>query len=636
MKILKTSLKILAGLIILLIILAMAAYFALTRWINPNDFKPKIIQIVQQETGRTLTMPGDLSWSFFPNLGIHIGDAALSNPPGFGQPTFAEIDSANLFVDWGALLHGHIVANSIAVNGLELHLISNGTQNNWTFPSTSPSSGDASAAAKTSLSLMLQEVDLNNASITYDNNQAKSHYVVNNLNVEIPDFSLISPMNIKAAGNFSGANIFGSFQASTGFYYDLDKSVLNLNNLALSTHATYTTDNGKNISLVINATGNMVVDLVKEIVNLSGINFTLNSSLSGTLNAKFQNFTKMNYSGNVAIPSFSLENLLNSLGQTLPDLPNKNQFSNTSLSTNFTGNLTRLSLQNMKLGVGNSMIQGNVNVTSFIPFALNENVNINQLDLADFTNLNGARLPMQNANISGRMSVDSFSSDDLPSSLNASQKITVQSIVLKGFDLGALLAQVDTIVNNILDLKKVSDAYQSIQGQMLQLQSSQKIDPDNGKQTNLGNLNAQIQIHNGVITTPVLVLSGPLVKVTGAGNINLNQKSMNYMLNSQVIASNRDIVKTLNIPYSISGPFSNLQQGVDWASVQGQIMAFIAGQLGRTVTSIVKTVVTSPVGVVSGVAQGAADAVSGVAKGAASALGHIFGEPSSSTSAQGQ
>ena len=78
MKILKLSLKVLLGLIALFAILSVLGYFALTRWINPNTFKPQIEQIVQQETGRSLTLTGDLRWKFFPNVGLHIGQAALS------------------------------------------------------------------------------------------------------------------------------------------------------------------------------------------------------------------------------------------------------------------------------------------------------------------------------------------------------------------------------------------------------------------------------------------------------------------------------------------------------------------------------------------------------------------------------
>lgn len=621
MKVLKLSLKILAGMITLLLILAVIGYVALTRWVNPNDYKPQIIAMVHQETGRDLTLTGKLSWELFPNIGIHIGEASLSNPAGFSQETFAQIDSASLLVSWNQLLHGKVQISTLILNGLQLYLVSDGDKNNWTFPVTASSSSET--ASNEALSFMLQDLSLNSGTITYDNLQSKTHFAVNNLNVDIPDFSLIAPMSIKANGNFANDNLNSAFKLNTSFSYDLPHNILTLNNIALNSNSNYTNNNDQTYQINLKALGNVVADLNKQKVTVSNVQFTLNQMMNGTLNLTLNNFTRLGYTGNINIPAFSLGDFLNTFGQTLPNIPNKDQFSNTRLQTNFIGNTQRIALREMDLGIGNTDITGNLNFASFSPFDVREDLHINQVDLADFTDLNGARLPMQTITLQGDMSVDGFDSSDMPNTLNASQKIAIQSIVLKGFDLNALIKDIDVMVNNILNVKKVSDAYQSIQNQMTELADAQKVgvNASNGKQTDFGSLTGYVVIQNGVLTTPNLLLSGPLVKVSGQGKVNLNQKSMDYTLTAQVLASGRNIVKNLTIPYTLSGPFSNLQQGVDWVSVQTQVVAFIMGQLGRTVTSTVTTVISAPI-----------EAVGGVAKGVAGALSHIFGGGAASAS----
>lgn len=621
MKLVKLGLKILLGLIIFLVILALVGYLALTHWINPNSFKPQIIQTVEQATGRTVTLDGNLAWSFYPNLGIEINNAALGNPKGFAQPTFATIDSANLLLRWHALLERRIQISHLVLNGLQIHLITDGAKNNWTFPSTAPSSPANTKAEEQQMSFMLEEIELNNGSIIYDDNRTKVHYALTNLNISSPNFTLVAPMEVKASGDLMSDDLAGGFKIDSLFINMKSENEFEFNKLALNSHFNYVSNNNQNIPIILDLSGNVILNTKTSTVNLSGVKFSLNQVLSGNLNAKIQNFKAPHYSGNLTLPTFSLENVLSIFNKSLPDIPNKNQFANTSLKTNFAGTKNALSLSDLKLGFGNTIITGTLNLSSFSPFKLNENLAINQIDLADFTDLKGARLPMQDLTLQGALSVDSFDAQDMPSSLNASQNILVKYITIKGFDLGTVLNNLDIIVNNIVNLKKVSDAYSQIQSQLSAIENVGAIDASNGKETDFGSLVAHVVIKDGVVTTPTLTLSGPLVKVTGNGKIDLNKLTVNYQLNSQVIASSRNIVKTLVIPYNLNGPFSNIQQGVDWSSVNGQVVGFITSQIGRTVTSVVSTVVSAPV-----------EAVGGVAKGVAGALSHIFGGTKASQS----
>jgi len=69
---------ILGGSIILLLIIAIAS---ITLFLDPNQFKPVIISKFKQLTGLEISIPGQLSWSFFPHLGVEISEAKITRGP---------------------------------------------------------------------------------------------------------------------------------------------------------------------------------------------------------------------------------------------------------------------------------------------------------------------------------------------------------------------------------------------------------------------------------------------------------------------------------------------------------------------------------------------------------------------------
>ena len=65
------------------IIVLLGAIVALVLFVNPNQFKPLIVEQTQKHTGLELVIEGDISWKFFPSLGFELGKTELRNPQGF-------------------------------------------------------------------------------------------------------------------------------------------------------------------------------------------------------------------------------------------------------------------------------------------------------------------------------------------------------------------------------------------------------------------------------------------------------------------------------------------------------------------------------------------------------------------------
>ncbi len=596
MQLIKRLFKIILWLVVIVAILAAVGAFALVKWVNPNHFKPQIITAVDAATGRHLTLSGDLSWTFFPNIGIHMGAAALSNPPAFTQVNFAEINSANLLLSWPALLHGNIAVSSLNIDGLQVFLRQKGTQNNWTFtsPASKPAvSAHSSASTGQSVGFSVAALNLTNASLTYDNDQTKTHFAANNVNLSLTQLTPGTSFLVDLSGNIkANDSLSGPIKLSTRCIYNLQTNSFSLGNLALQSNFTYLNNADQAIHLSSQISGQINANLNQKTVTLSNLNFALNQVLNGTLNLQLQSFTAPAYTGNLSISPFSVPDLASSLGMPLPRLPNQNVLQQLSLSTRFAGNTHQIAFNPLQVHFANTQIQGAVNLSSFQPLRVNEHLTADQLDAADFVDLSGAKLPMQNIALSGSAS--------FARSLSLNQNLSVGQITLQGFDLAALINGVNQIVTNLLSVRNLMDATSQINAALKTLQQSQgSLNANNGKQTDLGSLKANVVVNNqGILTTPVFLLKGPLVQVTGSGQANLNQKTIDYTLVSRLVSPGK--IQGLTIPYQIQGTFSQPKTGVEWVAVQAQILKYLSVALTSTVTHSVGNVVNGAVQALQG------------------------------------
>jgi AsmA protein len=114
----KWTLIVVAGMFALL---ALAA-FVLTSVIDPNRYRGKVEGIVADLAGRPFVIEGDLQITWFPWLGVRIGRAHLSNPPGTAGPPLAEWQSMAVAAKVLPLLKGQIIVDRVRLQGPHVHL----------------------------------------------------------------------------------------------------------------------------------------------------------------------------------------------------------------------------------------------------------------------------------------------------------------------------------------------------------------------------------------------------------------------------------------------------------------------------------------------------------------------------------
>ena len=189
-KFLKFTLWLLVALLALIAIAAVV----LPLVVDPNDYKAEIATAVEQQTGRTLTIDGDISLSVFPWLGLDIGPTQFSNAAGFDEPSMARMQAVQVRVKLLPLLHKQLEVDKIRLSGLQLYLAKDKQGvTNWadlTAAAEAVEPQDKAAVqppadrGSSGLdSLAIGGIEITDASIRWDDQSTDSQYVVNDLSL---------------------------------------------------------------------------------------------------------------------------------------------------------------------------------------------------------------------------------------------------------------------------------------------------------------------------------------------------------------------------------------------------------------------------------------------------------------------
>lgn len=117
MRYLKYALYALSAVIVLVI--AAAVFVAAT--FDPNAYKPQIVQLVKDKTGRTLTIDGDIGLKLFPKIGATVAKTSLSERDSSGE--FAGVDGMQVYVAMLPLLRRVVVVDDVRLDGLRANLV---------------------------------------------------------------------------------------------------------------------------------------------------------------------------------------------------------------------------------------------------------------------------------------------------------------------------------------------------------------------------------------------------------------------------------------------------------------------------------------------------------------------------------
>ncbi|GLQ71774.1 AsmA family protein [Vibrio penaeicida] len=190
------------------ITLIVVALLALIIFVNPNQFKPMIVEQVQKNTGMTLVIEGDIGWQLFPSLGFSVGQTELRNPEGFSSPNLLKVDQVGLAIEVTPLLSNQLVIGNVILDGAEVALetLKDGRSNLDALtqsgqgdsakvenqPETAPTSQSPETSTEPSAleqwQVSVAGITISNAKVTVSDKQVGSLLTLSDANASLSEF----------------------------------------------------------------------------------------------------------------------------------------------------------------------------------------------------------------------------------------------------------------------------------------------------------------------------------------------------------------------------------------------------------------------------------------------------------------
>ncbi|TAN77828.1 MAG: AsmA family protein, partial [Gallionella sp.] len=95
------------------------------------------------------------------------------------------------------------------------------------------------------------------------------------------------------------------------------------------------------------------------------------------------------------------------------------------------------------------------------------------------------------------------------------------------------------------------------------------------EKTDFSELKATFKVHNGVAHNDDLSLKSPLLRLTGNGDINIGNDSINYLAKATLAKTlegqgGKESVGGITVPVRVSGPFTDLKYTLDFGAMVGE------------------------------------------------------------------
>ncbi|MGG5572262.1 AsmA family protein [Vibrio diazotrophicus] len=315
-------------LVAVLVVVVLGAVAALVLFVNPNQFKPLIVEQTKKQTGLDLMIEGDIGWKFFPSIGFEIGKTELKNPQGFTNPNMFKVDNVGVDVSVMPLLDKQLVIGNVQLDGAEIYLetLKDGRTNldSLTKAKTSQEVADTQAPAESKSpsptpeqtsgvqdwTIQLAGVTVNNALLDIQDRKAGTQTKLYDVQLKVDEFeaekwTLVSfaakgrndqqknnPQNFAASGS-AEVKLSSDFTQYALRNINVDASFSDqANNIESAKLALVTFDfdkpnalefsvKGKAADMMLEAKGSSSLVVNKEITKVAANGFTLEANLQG-------------------------------------------------------------------------------------------------------------------------------------------------------------------------------------------------------------------------------------------------------------------------------------------------------------------------------------------------------------------
>ncbi len=374
--------------------------FVVAMVVDPNDYKDDISDLVEEQTGRTLTINGDISYSVYPWLGLSLGELQLSNSTvkGFSKKAFAKIKSADVRIKIMPLLSNNIEVDKIMLTGLNLNLEKNKLGiGNWqdlmakaeaqkqTAPANTKKSTPADTAQDSNTKMLLPAIagiELIDANVNWHDRQLGQQYQLRDFNFTTGIIANNTPTNINVNFSFKAnqPELSGSTDLTAKIIFNIEQQSITISNLKLKQVVNQTFQQPNNLKLKISSDV-IKANIATQMASISNFKIAvLGLELNTSLNAK--NILKdIKVNGKLSINEFNPRKILQILNIQLPKMADSTIFQQAKLDVKFKAGLNKVTLPKVTILFDDTKLTGNIALSNFAKPKLRYKLHLNEINV---------------------------------------------------------------------------------------------------------------------------------------------------------------------------------------------------------------------------------------------------------------
>ena len=276
------------GVLVGLVIISLAALVLYISSLDPNDYKAMIADGFEENTGRAMSINGDVVVTVYPWLGVEINEVTVGNAPGFGELPFLQLQHAMVRVKLMPLLNEQYEIDTVRLHGLGINLMKNASgTTNWDDMKQRMDDQQSSDAGGMSLAaVVLGGVDVKDTSLTWDDQSTGTRSAISNLEMTTGELVYGDPIDLNMTFDAvsNRPELVADVSLTSTLTYDLDNEIYDIAPLTFTTMLVGPNVPQNSTNITLNSA--IRVNLDDETLVINDIEFSaLGTQLTGTIQA---------------------------------------------------------------------------------------------------------------------------------------------------------------------------------------------------------------------------------------------------------------------------------------------------------------------------------------------------------------
>jgi len=546
MKSLKLLFKIIAALLVVVII----AVVIFVATFDANNYKAEIIEQVENATGRTFTIGGEINLSVFPWIGFEIEDVTLGNAEGFKAEHFAAIQKLDIKIHLLPLLKKEVEVKKLSLRGLNLSLeIAKDKSNNWSslaqsdegeMPSVQEEENTADDEKAPPMSfLKIKGFEFTDAVVHYDDRSTDTIATLSALNLETGEIQFDQPTDIDFSARVKSNKPEIDTQLNAGTRLTFNKE---LNNFKLRDFV-FTVLAQKNDFLPqaekVEIKASVDVSMDDQLITLKQV--TLNAlGVTTVVNLTVAKFLETPLiQGNVEVMPFNAKEVATRMAIDLPDMAGKDALQSIALKTRLKMHGEKVEADDFTLSFDGQTLSGWVHILNLTKQQIRYDLLLDQININAYLTADDGAVSEENAASNAGATGQAVSGDE---------KIVLPTEVLRGLDIQGNF-RIASLTAKEYEIKQLSMSTQASKGlirikpltmEMLggKINTAVTVNVQNAVPRYAFNLNAN-QIQLGPVANPILkdAMGDKPAEVDGAVDVKVDIKTAGETINQLKKAS---------------------------------------------------------------------------------------------------